>query len=269
MVALHCEVQKRLSGAAGEFILDVKMVIPRYSLVVLYGISGAGKTTILRMLAGLTQPDYGQIHCGEEVWYDHLMKINTTPQERGIGYVFQDYALFPNMTVRKNLVYASAKGGTDREVDEVLKIFDLEELQHLKPVTLSGGQKQKLALARSIINKPRLLLLDEPLSALDSNQRNHLQDFILRTHAKYKLTTVMVSHDLKEIKKMGDQIFHLEAGKISLHQKEEYLEAQKLLSGKITEVKIENGETKIEIMMGKKEKIPFQAGDKVNLLPDD
>jgi molybdate transport system ATP-binding protein len=197
--------------------LDVAFETERGSLVTLYGPSGAGKTTILRIVAGLTTAESGLIQFDEEVWFDPRQKINLPPQKRRIGFVFQDYALFPNMTVRENLEYALEKGEKSPVIEELIHVMDLEQLQKRKPDTLSGGQKQRVALARALVRKPKLLLLDEPLSALDTEMRLKLQDHILKVHKQFNLTTILVSHDLAEIYKMSDKILILENGKVIQH----------------------------------------------------
>ncbi len=194
--------------------LDISCEIAKGQLATIYGPSGAGKTTILRILAGLMAPGQGRITVGDEVWLDTAGKINLTVQQRNIGIVFQDYALFPNMTVRKNLEYALAKGQDGKIVGELIDVMELEQLSSRYPGTLSGGQKQRVALARALVRKPLLLLLDEPLSALDNELRIKLQNHILHVHKHYHLTTILVSHDIGELFKMSDKIFVLEHGQI-------------------------------------------------------
>ena len=128
--------------------------------------------------------------------------------------MFQDYALFPNLTVRENLDFALQKGNDKNIVNELLELMELQSLQNSKPQNLSGGQKQRVALARAIARKPKILLLDEPLSALDDDMRFKLQDFILKAHQHYKLTTILVSHHLPEIFKLSDHVILLDKGKI-------------------------------------------------------
>ncbi len=171
--------------------LDVEFTIQEGELVTLYGPSGAGKTTVLRMLCGLSTPDEGRISVRGQPWLDSAKKINLKPQHRDIGIVFQDYALFPNLTVKENLRYALKKDQPDAIVNELLEMMELTNLYDKKPELLSGGQRQRVALARAIVRKPRILLLDEPMSALDTALRVKIQDYILRVHEQFKLTTIL------------------------------------------------------------------------------
>jgi molybdate transport system ATP-binding protein len=211
---IQVRLKKKLHSSEGAFELDINLTIPLQSFTILCGDSGAGKTSILRMISGLMLPDSGQITYEGQVWYDSKKDINLSPKDRGLGFVFQEHSLFPNMTVRQHLEYALGKNNNGAEIDLLIHQFQLDGLQNRKPATLSGGQKQKVSLARSIIKRPKLLLLDEPLSALDHNRRTRFQDFILKTHEDYKLTTIMVSHDAAEINKMAQVIFMVENGQI-------------------------------------------------------
>jgi molybdate transport system ATP-binding protein len=211
---MHCTIYKTLHTTQGTIDLDVFFEIERGKLMTLFGASGAGKTTILRILAGLSAPENGEIFFDNETWLDTKKNIHVPPQKRKVGFVFQEYALFPNMTVKENLVYALQKGQEKNIVQELMHVMDLEQLQDRKPATLSGGQKQRVALARALVRKPKLLLLDEPLSALDIEMRLKLQDHILKLHKEFDLTTILVSHDFSEIYKMSDTIMILEKGKI-------------------------------------------------------
>ena len=211
---MHCAIYKTLQTSQGKITLDVLFEVEQGKLVTLFGASGAGKTTILRILAGLTSPENGEIIFDDDVWLNTKKNINLPPQKRKVGFVFQEYALFPNMTVKENLFYALEKGQSKIIVEELMHVMDLEQLQNRKPDTLSGGQKQRVALARAIVRKPKLLLLDEPLSALDIEMRLKLQNHILKLHKEFNLTTILVSHDFSEIYKMSDRIMILESGKI-------------------------------------------------------
>jgi molybdate transport system ATP-binding protein len=206
-------VTKTLHSATGPLQLDVQAAIGKGGFVTLFGASGAGKTTLLRMLAGLTHPDWGRIVVDGQAWFDSDRRINLPPQRRSIGFVFQDYALFPNLTVRENVAYAAHKGDV-RWIDELLDLTGLAALQHRLPGTLSGGQKQRTALARAIARKPALLLLDEPLSALDIALRSQLQDDLVRLHRRFHLTTLLVSHDVGEVFKLSERVLKLEGGRI-------------------------------------------------------
>jgi len=206
--------KKVLDAIDGKMELDVSLSISENSLITIFGESGAGKTSILRMISGLMVPDDGYIEANGKTWLDTSRGINLKTQNRKIGYVFQDYALFPNMTVKENLWYALENRQDPMIITELLDIIELENLKNRKSGTLSGGQKQRVSLARALVGQPDILLLDEPLSALDEGIRSKLQDYILRVHEKYNLTTILVSHDLPEIFKLSDQIFLLNKGKI-------------------------------------------------------
>ncbi|WP_378178203.1 ABC transporter ATP-binding protein [Aquimarina sp. SS2-1] len=212
---IEVQINKSLSTSKGKMHLDIKLHIQKGEFITLYGSSGAGKTSTLRILAGLLAADKGQIIVDSATWLQTEKKINLVPQKRSIGYVFQDYALFPNMTVKKNLEFALEKGQDKAIIEELIAIVGLEELRDRKPETLSGGQQQRVALARALVRKPKVLLLDEPLSALDIKMRHRLQDYILEVHRQYELTTILVSHDVGEIIKMSDKIYCLQDGKIS------------------------------------------------------
>lgn len=206
---------KMLQTADGELPLDVSFTIEEGQFLAIYGNSGAGKTTLLRILAGLTQADKTHIKVANEVWNDSQNKIHLSAQKRSIGFVFQDYALFPNLTVKENLEFALQKNDDGKIVSELIELMELQSLQNSKPQNLSGGQKQRVALARAIVRKPKILLLDEPLSALDDEMRFKLQDYILKIHQKYQLTTLMITHSIPEIFKLSDKVIILDKGKIT------------------------------------------------------
>jgi molybdate transport system ATP-binding protein len=208
---IRVRLEKRLS----EFRLQLELNVVPAELAALFGPSGAGKTTLLRCLAGLTTPDSGLLRVNDAIWFDATAKINLPPQQRRVGYMFQDYALFPNMTVRGNLEFALRKGADKKRIAELLDLMELGELQHRKPDALSGGQKQRVALARALVCQPDLLLLDEPLSALDPVIRSRLQDELLRLQRHFGLTTVMVSHDVAEVYKLASQVFVIENGVVA------------------------------------------------------
>lgn len=212
---IEIKLQKQFEGINEAFHLDFNFTVESGSLTAIYGESGSGKTSLLRMISGLLQPDKGYINIDNEVWFGSNQKINLAIQKREIGFVFQDFALFPNMTIKQNISYGISKNQNVEWLNELLQIVNLEAHQDRYPETLSGGQKQRVALARALARKPSILLLDEPLSALDTKMRNELQDYILQMHKKLNLTTLMVSHDIGEISKMADSVLFVENGKIS------------------------------------------------------
>ncbi|WP_373057633.1 ABC transporter ATP-binding protein [Zunongwangia sp. H14] len=252
-----CKFQKKLKGASGEMLLDVKFSLKKGSFTVIYGESGAGKTTLLRMMAGLISPDKGNMKVDEKVWLDTPRKFELEPQKRNTGMVFQDYALFPNMTVEENLKFASGSKNNKSHLEELISITQLNALRNRKPSTLSGGQQQRVALARALVRKPGILLLDEPLSALDHSIRGKLQDYILRVHKKFNLTTVLVSHEPGEIIKMADHVLVLENGTITKEDKPTAIFTKNKLSGKfqftgeVLEVKPEGVVTILSILIGR------------------
>lgn len=211
---LRFHATKLLHTAHGPQLFDTSLEIPQGQTLALYGPSGAGKTTLLRILAGLTPADSGKIAVAGETWLDTQHHIDLPTRHRSIGFVFQDFALFPNLTVRGQLEYALPAKTDKNIVDELLQLMELEELQHHRPTLLSGGQQQRIAIARAIARRPRLLLLDEPLSALDDEMRHKLQDYLLKIQRHYHLTTLLVSHHLPEIFRLSDNVIHLEKGRI-------------------------------------------------------
>ncbi|MEW7290804.1 ATP-binding cassette domain-containing protein [Aquimarina sp. 2304DJ70-9] len=211
---IHIALQKKLTATHGTMLLDINVDIESGSLVTLYGNSGAGKTSIFRMIAGLLQADKGCITVHQKTWLDTEKGISLKPQQRKIGFVFQDYALFPNMTVKENLLYALEKGQNNQIINELIEIIELGDLQDRKPEKLSGGQKQRVSLARALVRKPEILMLDEPLSALDNMMRAKLQDYVLKVHKQYNLTTLLISHEIGEVIKMSNRVFIIKNGKI-------------------------------------------------------
>ena len=212
---IEIDIQKKLYSAQGEFILDLQLNIQQGEFISLFGESGAGKTTLLRCLAGLETPESGSIVVNGDSWFDSKKGILLHARQRRAGYMFQDYALFPNMTVRGNLEFALRPGASKLRVSELIALMGLGDLQQRKPDTLSGGQKQRVALARALASEPRLLLLDEPFSALDHATSVRLQDEVLRLQRHFGLTTVMVSHDVSEVYKLSQRVIVIEHGRIA------------------------------------------------------
>ena len=180
------------------------------------GPSGIGKTTTLRAIAGLEEAK-GKIVVDGEVWLDKNLSL--APKKRSIGFVFQDFALFPNMSVLENLAYASSK----EHALEILKAFNIEHLKDKRPNKLSGGERQRVAIARAIARAPKVLLMDEPFSALDRKTKHFIQDKILEFSKMYKFYTIFVAHDLTDVARLSDLIFSVEDQKLlSKEEFEEY-----------------------------------------------
>jgi len=229
---IFIDVEKRIHTADGPMSLKVQTSIQSGELVALFGQSGAGKTTLLRILAGLLKPDKGVLAFGNTIWFDSERKINVIPQLRNIGLMFQDFALFPNMTVEQNIRFAQPESD-ENSLNELLCTFGLSEFRNRKPGSLSGGQKQRVALARALARKPQLLLLDEPLSALDAEMRNTLQGEIAKAHQLLGVTTLLVSHDLNEVFRLAAQVICLENGCVARKGTPEDVFLDNSISGKV------------------------------------
>lgn len=206
MISLN--IKKELHGSNGVMNLDINLSLQNGEFLALSGVSGSGKTTLLRVLAGLEEAS-GEIIVDGEIWLNE--KIKKPIQKRDIGFVFQDYALFPNLSVIDNLLYVKK----DKDLaKQLLSLTDLYELKNRYPNSLSGGQKQRVSLCRALMKRPKILLMDEPLSALDPHMRLKLQDEILTLHKEFKTTTIMVSHDPSEMYKLASRVLVLKDGKI-------------------------------------------------------
>ncbi len=192
-----------------DISLEIKLEIKQGEFVAISGKSGSGKTTFLRVLAGLEEAK-GIIKVDDEIWLDSF--TCKEPQKREIGFVFQDYALFPNMSVEENLLYVSK----DRDLAYyLLEVTELLKLRKRLPSRLSGGEKQRVSLCRALMKRPKILLMDEPLSALDFEIREKIRNKILYLHKEFELTTVLVSHDPSEIYKLADRVVVFDYGKIT------------------------------------------------------
>lgn len=208
---IKIDIKLPINTAKGKKQLELNTCLKANEITAIFGESGAGKTTLLKIIAGLIKPEFGRIEVGDELWLDTQKNINLTIQKRKIGFVFQDYALFPNMSVKENISYAAT---SKQKVEELLSLMNLENLAKIYPKNLSGGQAQRVALARALAREPQILLLDEPLSALDFKMRSFLQDELVKILQHFKITTLLVSHDLAEIYKLSHRILELSDGKI-------------------------------------------------------
>ena len=203
-MGLRVKVKKNVNG----FSLDAEWEIGN-ELAVLFGCSGAGKSLTLQMIAGLLSPNEGFIHLDERTFFDSSSGRNLPPQERSCGYVFQDLALFPHMTIRENIHYGAhglSKVEREQQAGSMIEKFRITGLENKYPSEISGGQKQRVALARALIRKPHALLLDEPFSALDNPLRAEMQQFLKEVHREFPIPIVFVTHDVLEAYSLADKI---------------------------------------------------------------
>jgi molybdate transport system ATP-binding protein len=209
---IKVDIQKKLQ----YFTLKTNFIMDN-EVMVLQGQSGSGKTTILNCIAGLMTPDKGNIRINDRTLYSSSEKINIPIKDRQIGYVFQNYALFPHMTVKENITFGikCKKGKGEENTDymrHILKTFKIEHLTERRPNQISGGEKQRVALARALVTKPKLLLLDEPFSALDKETKQIVYKEFLNFKETWKTAMILVTHDPYEAQLFADKILHVEEG---------------------------------------------------------
>jgi molybdate transport system ATP-binding protein len=206
----------RRNAGAPSFLLDVSIEVP-HGITILFGPSGAGKSTLLDCVAGLARPDEGQIAVGDEVLFDSARKIYLEAQKRRIAYVFQTLALFPHLTVEENAAYglSDLQASERRErIGEILAAFRVEKLRKQKPGAISGGEKQRVALARSLVTDPRVLLLDEPLTGLDAELKAAIVDDLRAWNAAKRIPILYVTHSRDEVDALGERVLAMENGHI-------------------------------------------------------
>ena len=212
-MSLYVDIEKKL----GSFTLSMKLDAGEETLALL-GASGCGKSMTLKCIAGIERPDRGRIVVDGVTFFDSEKGVDLTPQERRIGYLFQNYALFPNMTVWQNVMCGAVREKNKirrrARAEEILESFGLKELKNRYPAQLSGGQQQRVALARILVSEPRILLLDEPFSALDSHLRFRLEQEVRAVTRSFGKTVVLVSHDRDEVFRMADQVAILKDGRV-------------------------------------------------------
>lgn len=214
------DIEKRLWSGRRVFSLEVAFASDK-DVVVLFGPSGAGKSLTLQAIAGLTTPDAGRIVVGERVLFDSERRIRVPARRRDVGYVFQDYALFPHLTVAQNVSFGLKRGwpwylprGDRLRLEEALDIFELTPLQGSLPRDLSGGQRQRVALARALIRRPSLLLLDEPFSALDALLRAKMRRELLKVQGRFRVPVILITHDPEDVAALAQTVVVYDAGRI-------------------------------------------------------
>jgi molybdate transport system ATP-binding protein len=213
-------IRKSLGHDHRRFELDVALRSDARRLV-LFGASGAGKTMTLKAVAGLLKPDAGHVRIDGESLFDAQLRINLPPQQRTVAYLFQEYALFPHLTVRQNVAFGLQRGWRNPPkhiehpaVQRWLDAFELESLAHRYPHELSGGQRQRTALARALVSEPRAILLDEPFAALDAQLRGKLREELLALQRNLGTPMVLITHDPADVDAFADEVIHMAGGRV-------------------------------------------------------
>ncbi len=219
-MSFDVDIARRMTSGDRSFDLQVRFRTATRRTV-LYGPSGAGKSLTLQAIAGLLTPDRGRIAFDDEVLFEAATGVDVPARRRGFGYLFQDYALFPRLTVRQNIAFGMSRGlrnpSSTVDVEPVkrwLRAFELTGVADQKPATLSGGQRQRTALARALVDGPRALLLDEPFSALDPALRRRMRDELDRLLRAVDVPVVMITHDPEDLARFADEAFHIDGGRI-------------------------------------------------------
>ncbi len=208
-------IDVRLAGRLGTFDLDVAFAAPMHGITALFGPSGCGKTTILRCIAGLQRLP-GRLAVGGEVWQDDAPRIFRRPHARPVGYVFQEASLFPHLSVHGNLTYGQRRADPAETVrfDEAVELLGLGGLLARGTAALSGGERQRVAIGRALLSQPRLLLMDEPLAALDGPSRDEILPYLEALHAALSLPVIYVSHDIAEVERLADTVVLMDHGRV-------------------------------------------------------
>ena len=207
-MTLEVHIVKKMTG----FSLELSLSCQKGELIALVGPSGAGKSSILRCIAGLERPDRGRISCHGRIWFDSSAKISLAPQKRGIGFIFQEYPLFPHLDVLDNVRFANRDR---RKAEEILELLGIVALKRRRIGHLSGGERQRVALAQVLAREPQLLLLDEPFSALDSVTAGHLRQTLLAIKESHNLPIIQVTHHPKDAKILADRLIPINNGRVT------------------------------------------------------
>ena len=210
---LEVAVRKRL----GDFTLQVELAFAQVGVTAFFGPSGSGKTSLVNCIAGLLRPDQGRIVLQERVLFDSAAGVDLPPEHRRLGYVFQEGRLFPHLSVRSNLLYGFKllpAGQRRIHLEQVVELMGLEPLLERRPATLSGGEKQRVAVGRALLASPRLLIMDEPLASLDQERKDEVLPFLARLPRRLDMPIVYVSHAMSEILALSAQVVRLARGQV-------------------------------------------------------
>jgi molybdate transport system ATP-binding protein len=214
---LSCRVRlERRAARVPSFVLDVALEFPA-GITVIFGPSGAGKSTLLDCIAGLLHPQAGRIALGAELVFDSQARIDVRPERRHVGYVFQSLALFPHMSAQENIAYGLSKLAKEEQTmrtGEIARAFRIDALQQRKPAELSGGEQQRVALARSLVTRPRVLLLDEPMTGLDADLKSSIINDLLVWNALQKIPILYVTHNREETLALAARVVRLDKGRV-------------------------------------------------------
>jgi molybdate transport system ATP-binding protein len=220
MALIDIAFQLSVSDSRRRFDLDIALASDA-PVVALYGPSGAGKSLTLQAIAGLLTPRCGHVRLAGQTLFDTALGIDQPAARRGVGYLFQQHALFPHLSVRENVAYGLTSwwrpwldAAAAQRTDELLASFGLAPLAHSRPATLSGGQQQRVALARALASQPRVLLLDEPFSALNLALRHALRDELAEVRRRWGIPVVLITHDIEDVLALADVAFVVEAGRV-------------------------------------------------------
>lgn len=214
---MNAEIQARFRVDRDNFSLDIDLQLPGHGITVLFGHSGSGKTTCLRAMAGLERAPQGYFAMGDEVWQDESRRYFIPPHQRALGFVFQEASLFPHLSVRGNMEFGQKRTLTASNAPTLQEVGELLGISHLldrQPEQLSGGERQRVAMARALLAAPKILLMDEPLAALDLKRKREILPYLERLHRELDIPIIYVSHSPDEVARLADQIVLLEAGKV-------------------------------------------------------
>jgi molybdate transport system ATP-binding protein len=212
---VRVDIRKTLRSSDREFRLEASFSA-EHDRIVVFGPSGSGKSITMQCIAGLLRPDAGRIEIGDRVLFDAQAGIDVPPQSRNVGFVFQDYALFPHLSVEKNVGFGLKNSGdAAARITQFLELFELTPLARSLPHSLSGGQRQRVALARALIRQPDLLLLDEPLSALDPLLRERMRNELAQTQRRFSVPMLLITHDPADIETFAENLVIFDHGRVA------------------------------------------------------